>query len=86
VWLAFAQAAVRRPGGRLLLRACRSIAAVPDDTGPAVIERVFRDWRTDQISAQDIPSGSQCMPAIVVRLHLSRGPAFRGAGDRIQPA
>jgi hypothetical protein len=43
---------------------------VPDDIGPAVIGRVFRDWRTDQIYAQDIPSGNQPMPAIVVRLHL----------------
>jgi hypothetical protein len=32
---------------------------VPDDIGPAVIGRVFRDWRTDQIYAQDIPSGNQ---------------------------
>jgi hypothetical protein len=43
---------------------------VPDDIGPAVIGRVFRDWRTDQIYAQDIPSGNQPMPARVVRLHL----------------
>jgi hypothetical protein len=31
------------PGGRLPRRACRSAAVVPDGTGPAVIERVFRD-------------------------------------------
>jgi hypothetical protein len=43
---------------------------VPDHIGPDVIERVFRDWRTDQIYAQDIPSGNQSMPAVVVRLHL----------------
>jgi hypothetical protein len=68
VWLAFAEAGcfARR---RLLRRACRSAAVVPDDIGPAVIERVFRDWRTGQIYAQDIPSGNQSMPAIVVRLH-----------------
>ena len=43
---------------------------VPDHIGPDVIERVFRDWRTDQIYAQDIPSGNQSMPAVVIRLHL----------------
>ncbi len=58
------------PGGRLLRRACRSAAVVPDDTGPAVIERVFRDSRTDQIYAQDIPSGNQPLPAIAARPHL----------------
>jgi SAM-dependent methyltransferase len=59
---------VLRRGGRLLLRACRSAAAVPNDIGPAVIERVFGGWRIDQMTAEDIPSGTRTMPAMVVRL------------------
>jgi len=43
--------------------ACRSAAAVPNDIGPAVIERVFRDWRIDQMAMEDIPSGTRHMPA-----------------------
>lgn len=58
-----------RRGGRFLLRACRSAAAMPNDIGLAVIERVFRDWRIDQMTTEDIPSGTRSMPAIVVRLH-----------------
>lgn len=60
---------VLRRGGQFLLRACRSAAAVPNDIDPAVIERVFHDWRIDQMSIEDIPSGTRQMPAIVVRLH-----------------
>jgi SAM-dependent methyltransferase len=60
---------VLRRGGQFVLRACRSAAAVPNDIGPAVIESVFRDWRIDQLSTEDIPSGTRSMPAIVVRLH-----------------
>jgi SAM-dependent methyltransferase len=59
---------VLRPGGRFLLRACRSAAAVPNDIGPALIERVFDGWRIDQLTTQDIPSGTRTMPAIVARL------------------
>jgi hypothetical protein len=50
-----------------------------------VIERVFRDWRTGQIAARDIPSGNRSMPAIAVWLHVLKRPAFRGVGDGIQP-
>lgn len=60
---------VLRRGGQFLLRACRSAAAVPNDIDPAVIGRVFRNWRIDQMTADDIPSGTRSMPAIVVRLH-----------------
>lgn len=42
---------------------------MPNDIGLAVIERVFRDWRIDQMTTEDIPSGTRSMPAIVVRLH-----------------
>ena len=59
---------VLRRGGKFLLRACRSAAAVPNDIGPAVIERVFRDWRIDQMAMEDIPSGTRHMPAVVARL------------------
>jgi hypothetical protein len=45
------------------------LAAVPNDIGPAVIERVFRGWRIDQMTAEDIPAGTRSMPAMVVRLH-----------------
>jgi hypothetical protein len=41
---------------------------VPNDIGPAVIERVFGGWRIDQMTAEDIPSGTRTMPAMVVRL------------------
>ena len=60
---------VLRPGGRFLLRACRSAAGVPNDIGPAVIEGVFRDWRIGQLTMEDIPSGTRQMPAVVARLH-----------------
>jgi len=60
---------VLRRGGQFLLRACRSAAAAPNDIGPAVIEHVFRDWRIDQMTTEDIPSGTRHMPAMVVRLH-----------------
>jgi len=53
------------PAGGVLLRACRSAVAVPNDIGPAVIESVFRDWRIHQMVAQDIPSGTRpklCRP------------------------
>ena len=60
---------VLRHGGQFLLRACRSAAAAPNDIGPAVIERVFRDWRIDQMTTEDIPSGTRHMPAMVVRLY-----------------
>jgi SAM-dependent methyltransferase len=60
---------VLRRGGQFLLRACRSAAAVPNDIGPDVIEHVFRDWHIDQMTTEDIPSGTRHMPAMVVRLH-----------------
>jgi SAM-dependent methyltransferase len=60
---------VLRRGGQFLFRACRSAAAVPNDIGPAVIERVFRDWRIEQLTSEEIPSGTRRMPAMVVRLH-----------------
>jgi SAM-dependent methyltransferase len=60
---------VLRRGGRFLLRACRSAAAVPNDIGPAVLEHVFRGWHIDQLTAEDIPSATRTMPALVVRLH-----------------
>jgi SAM-dependent methyltransferase len=59
---------VLRRGGKFLLRACRSAAAVPNDIGPAVIDRVFRDWRIDQVTVEDIPSGTRRMPVVVARL------------------
>jgi hypothetical protein len=42
---------------------------VPNDIGPAVIERDFRDWRIEQLTSEEIPSGTRRMPAMVVRLH-----------------
>jgi hypothetical protein len=35
---------------------------------PAVIERVFRDLRIDQMTVEDLPSGTRRMPAVVARL------------------
>ncbi|HTX26967.1 MAG TPA: methyltransferase domain-containing protein [Streptosporangiaceae bacterium] len=57
-----------RPGGRLLLRACRTAAGVANDIEPGLIERVFAGWRLDQIAVQDIPSQTRRMPAVVARL------------------
>jgi SAM-dependent methyltransferase len=59
---------VLRPGGRFLLRACRSAAAVPNGIGPATIEAVFRGWRIDQMTVAEIPSDTRRMPAVVARL------------------
>jgi hypothetical protein len=42
---------------------------VPSDIGPAVIERVFCDWGIDQMTVEEIPSGTRQMPAVVARLH-----------------
>ena len=73
-----------RPGGRLLVRACRSAVAVPDDIDPAVIESVFRDWRIDQMAAQDIPSGTRSKLSYADHSRSAafvRGRTFRGAGD-----
>jgi hypothetical protein len=59
---------VLRPGGRLLLRACRTAAGVPNDIDPGLIERVFAGWHLDQIVSRDIPSQTRRMPAVVARL------------------
>jgi SAM-dependent methyltransferase len=59
---------VLRPGGRLLLRACRTAAGVPNDIDPGLIERVFAGWHLDQVVLSDIPSQTRRMPAVVARL------------------
>jgi SAM-dependent methyltransferase len=73
---------VLRPGGRFLLRACRSAAAVPNDIGPALLERVFDGWRIDLLTTQDIPSGTRTMPAIVARLRRPRRDPSRDTSAR----
>jgi SAM-dependent methyltransferase len=59
---------VLRPGGRLLLRACRSAAGVANDIDQALIEHVFAGWHLDQVGVRDIPSDTRHMPALVARL------------------
>jgi SAM-dependent methyltransferase len=59
---------VLRPGGRLLLRACRTAAGVANDIDQGLIGRVFAGWHLDQIALQDIPSQTRRMPAVVARL------------------
>jgi SAM-dependent methyltransferase len=69
-----AQRMLRR-GGRFLLRACRSAAAVPNDIGPPVLERVFRGWHIDQLTAEDIPSGhpDHARPGRPAAAHVANG-------------
>lgn len=59
---------VLRPGGQLLLRACRTAAGVPTGLDAAVIRHVFRDWRIEVIIVQDIASDTRSMPALVARM------------------
>jgi SAM-dependent methyltransferase len=59
---------VLRPGGRFLLRACRTAAGVPNDLSPEVIKGVFTGWRIDSITAEDIVSDTRRMPSLTVRL------------------
>jgi SAM-dependent methyltransferase len=59
---------VLRPGGRFLLRACRAAAGVPTGLDASVIEHVFRDWRIEAITMQDIASDTRSMPALVARM------------------
>jgi SAM-dependent methyltransferase len=64
-------ARVLRPGGRLLLRACRTAAGVANDIDQGLIERVFAVWHLDQIALQDIPSQTRRMPAVIARLRTA---------------
>jgi SAM-dependent methyltransferase len=72
---------VLRRGGQFLLRACRSVAAVPNGIGPTVIERVFRDWRNDQMTTEDIPSGTRYMPPWSSGCVARNGPNDQTAAD-----
>jgi SAM-dependent methyltransferase len=59
---------VLRPGGRFLLRACRTAAGVANDLSAPVIERVFAGWSIESITSQDIVSDTRRMPSLTVRL------------------
>ena len=57
-----------RPGGRFLLRACRTAAGVANDLSAPVIERVFAGWSIESITSEDIVSDTRRMPSLTVRL------------------
>jgi SAM-dependent methyltransferase len=59
---------VLRPGGRFLLRACRTAAGVANDLSVPVIERVFAGWSIESITPEDIVSDTRRMPSLTVRL------------------
>jgi SAM-dependent methyltransferase len=59
---------VLRPGGRFLLRACRTAAGVANDLSAPVIERVFAGWSIESITSEDIVSDTRRMPSLTVRL------------------
>lgn len=59
---------ILRPGGRFLLRACRTAAGVANDLTVPVIERVFAGWTIESITAEDIVSDTRRMPSLTVRL------------------
>jgi SAM-dependent methyltransferase len=59
---------VLRPGGRFLLRACRTAAGVANDLTPHAIERVFRGWHISNITSEDIVSDTRTMPSLTARL------------------
>jgi SAM-dependent methyltransferase len=62
---------VLRPGGRFLLRACRSAAGIANDIDRALITHVFRGWQLDELAVRDIPSDTRRMPALIVRLRTA---------------
>ena len=67
---------VLRPGGRFLLRACRTPGGVANDLTAAVIERVFAGWTIESITSEDIASDTRRMPSLTVRL-TSPAPTVR---------
>jgi SAM-dependent methyltransferase len=58
---------VLRPGGHLLLRACRRSAGTPNDLTAGVLESLLHSWRIVELREEEIVSDTRLMPSVVAR-------------------